>query len=117
VQAMIADSAMDLYAARAALYAAARRAEPGPAPGPRWAEAEVEVAMAKALATEAVTRIVDRAMQLTGAGAVVEDHPLAVLYRRARAWRIGEGTTEMLRLTVARGLLSRRRAGRSGGEP
>jgi alkylation response protein AidB-like acyl-CoA dehydrogenase len=101
VQAMIADSAIDLYAARAAVYAAARRAESD-------ADAEVEVAMAKALATEAVARIVDRAIQLTGGAAVVEGHPLARLYRRIRAWRIGEGTTEMLRLTIARGLLARR---------
>src|SRR5215472_12650949 len=105
VQAMLADSAMDLYAARAAVYAAARRAESG-------ADAEGEVAMAKALATEAVARIVDRAIQLTGGAAVVEDHPLARLYRRVRAWRIGEGTTEILRLTIARSLLARRR-----GEP
>jgi alkylation response protein AidB-like acyl-CoA dehydrogenase len=101
VQAMIADSAIDLYAARAAVYTAARRAESG-------ADAEVEVAMAKALATEAVARIVDRAIQLTGGAAVVEGHPLARLYRRIRAWRIGEGTTEVLRLTIARGLLARR---------
>jgi len=103
VQAMIADSAMDLYAARAALFATARRAEEG-------AVVDVEAAMAKALATEAVARIVDRAIQLTGAGAVVEGHPLARLYRRIRGWRIGEGTTEILRLVVARGLLARRRA-------
>jgi len=35
----------------------------------------------------------------------VEGHPFARLYRRIRAWRIAEGTTEILRLTVARGLL------------
>jgi alkylation response protein AidB-like acyl-CoA dehydrogenase len=60
--------------------------------------------MAKALATEAVARIVDRAIQLTGGAAVVEDHPLAIAYRRIRSWRIAEGTTEVLRLTIARGL-------------
>lgn len=103
VQAMIADSATDLFAARAALYAGARAAEAG-------AGADVEVAMAKALATEAVARIVDRAIQLTGGAAVVEDHPLSRLYRRIRAWRIAEGTTEVLRLAIARGLLARRRA-------
>jgi acyl-CoA dehydrogenase len=102
VQAMLADSAMDLAAARGAGYAAARRAESG-------ADAEVEITMAKVLATEAVARVVDRAMQLGGGAAVVEDHPLARLYRRIRAWRIAEGTTEVLRLTVARGLLARRR--------
>jgi acyl-CoA dehydrogenase len=44
-------------------------------------------------------------MQLSGGAAVVEGHPLARLYRRIRAWRIAEGTTEILRLTVARRLL------------
>lgn len=99
VQAMLGQSAMDLFAARAALYAAARAAESGD-------EAEIEVAMAKAVATEAVAHIVDRAMQLSGGAAVVEGHPLARLYRRIRSWRIAEGTTEILRLTVARHLLA-----------
>jgi len=36
----------------------------------------------------------------------VEGHPLARLYRRIRSWRIAEGTTEILRLTVARRLLA-----------
>jgi acyl-CoA dehydrogenase len=98
VQAMIADSATDLFAARAALYAAARWAE--------RADAETQVAMAKVLATEAVARIVDRAIQLTGGAAVVADHPLAALYGRIRGWRIGEGTTEALRLVIARRLLA-----------
>jgi acyl-CoA dehydrogenase len=99
VQAMLGQSAMDLFAARSALYAAARTAESG-------SDAEVEVAMAKAVATEAVAHIVDRAMQLSGGAAVVEGHPLARLYRRIRSWRIAEGTTEILRLTVARRLLA-----------
>jgi alkylation response protein AidB-like acyl-CoA dehydrogenase len=98
VQAMLGESAMDLFAARGALYAAAGAAEAG--------DAETEVAMAKAIATEAVARILDRAMQLSGGAAVVEGHPLARLYRRIRAWRIAEGTTEILRLTVARRLLA-----------
>jgi alkylation response protein AidB-like acyl-CoA dehydrogenase len=99
VQAMLGQSAMDLFAARAGLYAAARAAESG-------GDAEVDVAMAKAVATEAVARIVDRAMQLSGGAAVIEGHPLARLYRRIRSWRIAEGTTEILRLTVARRLLA-----------
>jgi alkylation response protein AidB-like acyl-CoA dehydrogenase len=98
VQAMLGQSAMDLFAARGALYAAAHAAEAG--------DAETEVAMAKAVATEAVARIVDCAIQLSGGAAVVEGHPLARLYRRIRAWRIAEGTTEILRLTVARRLLA-----------
>ena len=65
--------------------------------------------MAKALATEAVGRIVDRAIQLTGAAPWSRTTRSPRLYRRARAWRIGEGSTEILRLAIARGLLARRR--------
>ena len=104
---MIADSATDLFAARAALYATARMAEDG-------TNVDVETAMAKSLATEAATRIIDRAIQLTGGGAVVEGHPLARLYRQIRSTRIAEGTTEILRLTIARGLIARRRDQPSG---
>jgi len=39
----------------------------------------------------------------------VAGHPLERLYRRIRSWRIAEGTTEVLRLIIARGLLARRR--------
>jgi alkylation response protein AidB-like acyl-CoA dehydrogenase len=99
VQAMLGESAIELYAARAAVYAAAARAEAGE-------DIETEAAMAKAVATETAARVVDRAMQLAGAAAVVDDHPLARLYRRIRPWRIAEGTTEILRLTVARRLLA-----------
>lgn len=103
VQAMLGESATDLYAARAATWAAARQAEAGVA-------ADLEATMAKSLATEAVARIVDRAIQLAGGAAVVDDHPLAAAYRRIRSWRIAEGTTEVLRLTIARELLARRSA-------
>jgi acyl-CoA dehydrogenase len=108
VQAMLAESALDIFGARSAVYAVARRAESGEA-------ADVETAMAKALATEAVARVVDRAIQLTGGAAVVEGHPLERLYRRIRSWRIAEGTTEVLRLTIARGLLARRRGPAAAG--
>ena len=99
---MLAENAVDLFAARSAVYSVARLVASGET-------AEVETAMAKALATEAVARVVDRAIQLTGGAAVVEGHPLERLYRRIRSWRIAEGTTEVLRLSIARGLLARRR--------
>jgi acyl-CoA dehydrogenase len=98
VQALVAQAAEDLLGARSALYAVARRAEAG-------AGMEAETAIAKVLATEAVARVVDRAMQLAGGAAVTEDHPLARCYRRIRGWRMAEGTTEALRLLVGRALL------------
>jgi len=61
--------------------------------------------VAKVVATEAVARVVDRAMQLAGGAAVAEDHPLARAYRRIRGWRMAEGTTEALRLVIGRALL------------
>ena len=103
VQAMIGECATELYAARAATWTAARQADAG-------VTADLEATMAKSLATEAVARIVDRAIQLAGGAAVVDDHPLAAAYRRIRSWRIAEGTTEVLRLTIARELLARRSA-------
>jgi acyl-CoA dehydrogenase len=108
VQAMIADCATELYGAVTALYAAARLTDSG-------ADAEVETAIAKSLATEMVAHVVDRAIQLTGGAAVVEGHPLERLYREVRGWRIAEGTTEILRLTIARGLLARHRGPGDGG--
>ncbi len=102
VQAMVGDSVIDVYVARAVLYAAARDANAG-------LHVETEAAIAKSVATEAVTRVVDRAMQLTGGASVVEDHPLARLYREIRSMRIAEGTTEILRLTIAKGTLARHR--------
>lgn len=105
VQAMLAESATELFTARATLYAAARLAESG-------ADADIETAIAKSLATESAGRAIDRAIQLTGGAAVVEGHPLARLYREARGWRIAEGTTEILRLSIARGLLARQRSQR-----
>ena len=103
VQAMLAESATEVIAARATLYTAARLVEAG-------ADAEVEMAVAKSVATETAGRVVDRAIQLTGGAAVVEGHPLERLYRTVRGWRIAEGTTEILKLTIARGLLQRRRS-------
>jgi acyl-CoA dehydrogenase len=107
VQALVAECAMDLYAARAATWAAARLAESG-------APAVAETAMAKALATEAAGRVVDRAIQLTGGAAVVAGHALARLYTRVRAWRIGEGTTEVLKLVIGRALLADDTGARAG---
>ena len=96
VQAIFADMAMDTYAARTALYQAARsREQDDPTAG-------TQVAAAKAATTETLHRTVDRAIQLHGAQALLRGHPLERLYRVSRSMRIAEGPTELLRLTVAR---------------
>jgi alkylation response protein AidB-like acyl-CoA dehydrogenase len=86
------------FAARSMLYRTARLADSG--------ENIVNEAIAtKVFATEAVGVIVDRAIQLVGGTALVEDHPLAILYRRVRGWRLAEGATDVLKLNIGRGIL------------
>ena len=68
------------FAARSMLYRTARLADHG--------ENIVNEAMAcKVFATETIGEI-DTAIQLVGGVALVEDHPLAILYRKVRGWRL-----------------------------
>ena len=93
-----ADLRIKTYAARSMLYRTARLADQG--------ENIVNEAMAcKIFATEAVGELVDTAIQLVGGSALVEDHPLAILYRQVRAWRLAEGASDVLRLNIGRGIL------------
>ena len=96
VQAIFADAVAETYLARAALYRAAEALE---ASAPH---AATEVAIAKSTATETLGRVVDRAIQLHGAQALLRGHPLERALRIARSLRIAEGPTELLRLTIAR---------------
>jgi acyl-CoA dehydrogenase len=87
-----------VFAARSTLYRAARRAESGE-------NVVNEFIAAKAFATEVLGEVVDCAIQLVGGGALVSEHPLAVMYREARVLRVSEGLTDVLRLNIARGAL------------
>lgn len=93
-----ADLRIQAFAARSMVYRAARLADAG--------ENVINEGMAcKVFATEAVGQIVDTAIQLEGGAALVEDHPLAELYRRVRSLRLAEGGSDVLRLNLARGKL------------
>ena len=93
-----ADLRIKAYAARSMVYRTARLADAG--------ENIVNEGMAsKVFTTETVGEIVDTAIQLVGGNALVEDHPLAVLYRKVRAWRLAEGASDVLRLNIGRGKL------------
>ncbi len=61
--------------------------------------------MAKLYATETAQFVVDAAVQILGARALVAGHPLEHLYREVRAPRIYEGTSEIQRTIIARALL------------
>jgi alkylation response protein AidB-like acyl-CoA dehydrogenase len=98
VQWMLADMAVVLEQSRALLYAAARTMDK---PG----NARASVSMAKLSATEMLAFVADRALQIFGGAGYVAESPIEMIYRDARAFRIGEGTSEIQRNQIARALL------------
>ena len=99
LQFMLADSATELAAARAlAMQAAVKRGT-----GERYS---TESAFAKLYATEAAWRIADSALQIHGGYGYTRDFPLERYLRDLRIFRIYEGSSEIQRTIIARGLLA-----------
>jgi alkylation response protein AidB-like acyl-CoA dehydrogenase len=67
--------------------------------------ARASVSMAKLSATEMLAFVADRALQIFGGAGYVAESPIEMIYRDARAFRIGEGTSEIQRNQIARALL------------
>ncbi|WSQ10881.1 acyl-CoA dehydrogenase family protein [Streptomyces sp. NBC_01231] len=105
-KASLADMDVKLNAAALLVARAAWEADRG---SPRFAR---HSSIAKLHATEEAQRIVDTAVQLLGASGVVKDSVTERLYRQIRSLRIYEGTSEIMRLTIA-GTLDTRRADRA----
>lgn len=63
-----------------------------------------QASMAKVFATEAAQRVIDEAVQIHGGYGLIRGTRVEYLYRTIRALRIYEGTSEIQRLTIARGL-------------
>ena len=98
LQAMIADSAMDLYASRLMVLHTAWKVEHG-------LPHRQEVAMTKTFVSEAFGRIADRAVQIHGAAGIALDLPVGRIYQDARAARIYDGASEVHRMVIARDVL------------
>jgi acyl-CoA dehydrogenase len=98
VQWMIADSEMELRAARLLTYQAAWQGDLG-------RDVKVASSIAKVMATETAGRVVDRCIQILGALGVSQELPLERWYRELRIKRIGEGPSEVHRMVLARHLL------------
>jgi acyl-CoA dehydrogenase len=101
IQVMIADSWIDLRAAQLLVYDTAAKHD-------RGEDIRDDSYMAKIFAVEAVSRIVDRSIQILGGLGLTTDLPLEYFYRQIRSVRITEGTPEVLRWRLARNLLRRR---------
>jgi len=99
VQWMIADSEMELRAARLLTYQAAWVGDLG------RGDLKIASSIAKVTATETAGRVVDRCIQILGALGVSQELPLERWYRELRIKRIGEGPSEVHRMVLARQLL------------
>jgi alkylation response protein AidB-like acyl-CoA dehydrogenase len=104
VQWMLADSATEIDAARLLVQRAAALRAAGE-------DTNLASAMAKLFASETAVRVCDRAVQIHGGYGYVKDYPVERAYRDARLMTIGEGTSEIQRLVIARHLI-----GRAGGQ-
>jgi alkylation response protein AidB-like acyl-CoA dehydrogenase len=103
VQFPLADSLTELAAARLLTYYAAVGFDRGG--DPRIAHGKA--AMAKLFASEMIARVADRAVQIFGGRGFMLEHVANRYYREVRVDRIWEGTSEIQRLIIARGLLKR----------
>jgi acyl-CoA dehydrogenase len=107
VQGLLADSAIDLQAARLLVWHAAWSLDQG-------RPAREETQMAKVFVAEAVGRVVDRAVQVCGSLGVSDDLPLGIFYREVRSFRIYDGPSEVHRGAIARRVLRRAAGGAHG---
>ncbi|MBW1707648.1 MAG: acyl-CoA dehydrogenase, partial [Deltaproteobacteria bacterium] len=98
VQAMLADMATEIYAARQMLYHAAWLRDQGK-------KITREAAMVKLFCTEMGSRIADKAIQIFGGMGYMKELPVEMFYRDVRLYRIFEGTSEIQRVVIARNLL------------
>lgn len=104
VQAMLADSLTEAYAAKTMVRAAASKLNEG-------ASIQAEASMCKMYATEMVCRVADRCVQVHGGNGYIRDYMVEQIYRDVRVLRIYEGTTQIQQLLIAKDLIRRVAAG------
>ncbi|MCI0342322.1 MAG: acyl-CoA dehydrogenase family protein [Planctomycetales bacterium] len=97
---MIADMATEVRAARLLVYSAAKLKDEGK---PHTAEG----AMAKLFSSEVAMRATHSAIQVYGGYGFVNEYPVERFYRDAKLCEIGEGTSEIQRIVIARHVLGR----------
>lgn len=98
IQAMLADSQADLYAAECMVRETARRLDNGE-------PVSLEASCCKMFASEMVGRIADRAVQIHGGAGYMRDSAVERFYRDVRLFRIYEGTTQIQQLIIGRHLV------------
>jgi len=98
IQAMLADSKTDAYAARCMIVDAARKRDAGK-------DVTLEASASKLFATEMVGRVADRAVQIHGGSGYMQEYAVERFYRDVRLFRLYEGTSQIQQLIIARRML------------
>jgi acyl-CoA dehydrogenase len=99
IQAMLADSRAEAYAARCMIEETARRKDTGQ-------KVTTEAACCKLVASEMVGRVADRAVQIHGGAGYMAEYAVERFYRDVRLFRIYEGTTQIQQLLIARNMIA-----------
>jgi alkylation response protein AidB-like acyl-CoA dehydrogenase len=98
IQHKLVDMATNIDAARLLTYRAGYMKDAGQ-------RVTKESAMAKLFASEMAVRVCDDALQIHGGYGFIKDYPVEKFYRDVKLCTIGEGTSEIQRLVIARQLL------------
>ena len=107
IQFKLADMAMQIDAARLLTYRAAWLADRAIASGGNSARYSKESSMAKLYAGEVAVRVANEAVQIHGGYGFIKDYPVEKFYRDVKLCTIGEGTSEIQRMVIARQLLGK----------
>lgn len=95
VQAMIADSHTEIFAARSMILEAARARD-------RGEDVTLEASMCKMYASEMCGRVADRCVQMFGGYGFIAEYDIERFYRDVRLFRLYEGTTQIHQLNIAK---------------
>jgi acyl-CoA dehydrogenase len=98
IQAMLADSQAEIYAARCMVIDAARRRDEG-------LDVSTEASCCKLFASEMCGRVADRAVQIFGGAGYVAEYSIERFYRDVRLFRLYEGTTQIQQIIIARNMV------------
>jgi acyl-CoA dehydrogenase len=98
VQAMLADSQAELYAARTMVIDAARRRDEG-------RNVSTEASCCKLFASEMCGRVADRAVQIFGGAGYLSEYGIERFYRDVRLFRLYEGTSQIQQIVIGRNMV------------
>jgi acyl-CoA dehydrogenase len=98
IQAMLADSKAEAYAARSMVLETARKYD-------SKKSVSTESSCCKLFAAEMVCRVADRAVQILGGSGYIRDYAIERFYRDVRLFRLYEGTSQIQQLIIARNLI------------